>query len=152
MCIRDRLHCALETLQGLKLATVVFSDNYPDPGDRGKGWVERWLSAKVYLTTPEAAAFLGRDIPDPVAQLPARLERKQRARKAAKVQVPGEKLDTATADRLRALIAQRFPNQTKAAEHFGCSQAFLSQIVNRVRGPGAIAAKLKAFVDSPDPE
>ncbi len=146
----EALHCALETLQGLKLATVVFSENYPDPGDRGKGWVDRWLSAKVHLTTPEAAAFLGRDIPDPVAQLPARLERKQRARKPAKVQVPGEKLDTATADRLRALIAQRFPNQTKAAQHFGCSQAALSRALNRITAPAPqLAEKLKAFVDCP---
>ena len=143
----EALHTALETLQAMKLATVVFSENFPDPGARG--WVERWLSAKVHLTTPEAAAFMGRDIPDPVAQLPARLERKQRARKAVKVQVPGEKLDNATADRLRVLITQRFMNQTKAAEHFGCSQSFLSQVLNRQRGPGEIAAKLKAFVDSP---
>lgn len=146
----EALHCALETLQGLRLATVVFSKNYPDPGDRGKGWVERWLSAKVHLTTPEAAAFLGRDIPDPVAQLPTRLERKQRARKPVKVQVPGEKLDTAKADRLRALIAQKFPNQTKAAQHFGCSQAALSRALNRITAPApTLAAKLKAFVDSP---
>lgn len=145
----EALHCALETLQDMRLATIVFSANYPDPGDRGKGWVDRWLSANVHLTTPEAAAFLGRDIPDPVTQLPTRLGRKQRAQKPVAVKVPSEKLDKATADRLRAGIAQQFPNQTKAAQYFGCSQSALSRAANGINAPKPeLAAKIQKFLDS----
>ena len=129
----------------MKLATVVFSENFPDPGARG--WVERWLSAKVHLTTPEAAAFMGRDIPDPVAQLPARLERKRKARKPEPAP-PGERLDDTTAARLRAGIAQRFMNQTQAAQHFGCSQAALSKTMNGSHAPKPdLAAKIQKFLD-----
>lgn len=145
----EALHVALETLQSMKLvATVEFGPKYPDPGERGKGWVERWLNATITLTTPEAAAFLGRDIPEPTAKLPARLERKRQARKPGKAQ-PGERLDNATAARLRARIAQRFPNQRAAADYFGCSQPFLSLVANQRRGPGDFAAKIRAFLDSP---
>ena len=146
----EALHCALETLQGKKLATVAFGENYPDPGDRGKGWVDRWLPSKVYLTTPEAAAFLGRDIPDPLAQLSPSSERKKPAQKSVKAQPPSEKLTEPEAARLRALIAQRFPNQTLAARNFGCSQPALSRALNRITAPAPkLAAQFKAFMDSP---
>ena len=146
----EALHVALETLLGARLlAAVEFGPTYPDPGERGRGWVEKWLNATITLTTPEAAAFLGRDIPEPVAKLPARLERKRQARKSGTAQ-PGERLDNATAARLRALIAQRFRDQRKAAQHFGCSQSFLSLVANQRRGPGNFAAKIQAFLDSPE--
>ena len=146
----EALHVALETLLGGRLLAVVeFGPTYPDPGDRGKGWVERWLSATISLTTPEAAAFLGRDVPEPMANPPARLERKRQARKSGKAQ-PGELLDNAAAARLRARIAQRFPNQRAAADYFKCSQSFLSLVANQRRGPGNFAAKIRAFLDSPE--
>lgn len=146
----EALHMALETLQSMKLvAAVDYGPGYPDPGERGKGWVERWLKATITLTSPEAATFLGRDVSEPV-KLPARLERKRQARKAVKVQ-PGERLDDATAARLRARIAQRFPNQRAAAEYFGCSQSALSRAANGINAPKPeLAAKLKTFLDSPE--
>ncbi|MFZ1642717.1 MAG: hypothetical protein WAV07_15040 [Candidatus Contendobacter sp.] len=148
--IAEALHVALETLLGARLlAAVEFSPIYPDPGERGRGWVEKWLSATVTLTTPEAAAFLGRDVPEPMANTPARLERKRQARTSGKAQ-PGELLDNAAAARLRARIAQRFPNQRAAADYFKCSQSFLSLVANQRRGPGNFAAKIRAFLDSPE--
>lgn len=145
----EALHTALETLQSLKLvATVEYGAGYPDAGERGKGWVERWLSSSITLTTPEAAAFLGRDIPETTAKLPARLERKQRVRKLPRLK-PAERLDDATAARLRAGIAQEFPNQTKAAQHFGCSQSALSRAANGINAPKPeLAAKIQTFLDS----
>lgn len=145
----EALHTALETLQSMKLvATVEYGTGYPDAGERGKGWVERWLSATITLTTPEAAAFLGRDIPETTAKLPARLERKQRARKLPRLK-PAERLDDATAARLRAGIAQQFPNQTKAAQYFGCSQSALSRAANGINAPKPeLAAKIQTFLDS----
>lgn len=144
----EALHVALETLLAMKLvAHIAYGLGYPDAGDRGKGWVERWLSATVTLTTPEAAEFLGQDVPEPVKHLPARLERKRKAKKTP----PGEKLDTATAEQLRARIAQRFPNQETAAAYFGCTQSVLSRTINRVTAPGVeLATRIRAFVDSPE--
>ena len=144
---RERLEIALDTMLASKLAAAIeYNPNFPDP--IGRGWVERWLSATITLTSPEAAAFLGRDVPEPKAKLPARLERKQRAQKPAKPQ-PGEKLDEPTAARLRAEIAQNFPNQTKAAEYFGCTQSKLSRALARIFAPDPIlAVKLKTFLDS----
>lgn len=148
----EALHIALETLRGWRLvATVEYSPRYPDPGDRGKGWVERWLSASITLTTPEAVAFLGQTVPEPTVKLPARLEKKPRARKLEPV--PNERLDETTAANLRAAIAQRFPNQRKAAEHFGCSQSALSRAISRITVPSPeLAKKIKAFLDSLPPD
>ena len=146
---RERLETALDTMLASKLAAAVeYGPTYPGGAENGKGWVEHWLSATITLTTPEAAAFLGRDIPETTAKLPARLERKQRARKLPRLK-PAERLDDATAARLRAGIAQQFPNQTKAAQYFGCSQSALSRAANGINAPKPeLAAKIQTFLDS----
>lgn len=147
----EALHVALETLLSARLvATVEFGLTYPDPGDRGKGWVERWLNAPVTLTTPEAVAFLGQDKPEPKAKLPPRLEKKLQRKPEKR---PGERLDETTASRIRAAIAQRFMNQEQAARRFGCSQTMLSFVLNRKRAVSAeLAATFKAFLDSLEEE
>lgn len=143
----EALHTALETMQGMKLvAAVEYGPTYPDPGDRGKGWVDRWLSATITLTSPEAAAFIGRDTPAPTASIPARLERK---RKAHKRKLLGDMLDVETAARLRERIAQQFVSQRDAAQRLGCSQSMLSLVLNRRRAPGELAPKLQELLDSP---
>lgn len=143
----EALHVALETLLGARLvAAVEFGTTYPDPGDRGKGWVSRWLNATVTLTTPEAAAFLGQDKPEPKAKLPPRLEKKLQRKPDKR---PGERLDEVTANRIRAAIAQRFVTQEQAAAFLGCTQSGLSRVLNRNRTPSAeLAAKFKALLDS----
>ena len=51
----EYLQAGLTTLLQIGvLASYNFSSDYPEPGDRGRGWATRWLKAKVYLTTPEA--------------------------------------------------------------------------------------------------
>ena len=69
--------------------------------------------------------------------------------KPVKKLVKEQFLDTATAERLRAEISRQFPNQTQAAEHFGCTQSGLSRVLNRQRAPGLdMAGKIKTFLDS----
>ena len=64
-----------------------------------------------------------------------------------------ERLDDTTAARLRAGIAQRFMNQTQAAQHFGCSQSALSRAANGINAPKPeLAAKIQKFLDSLDSE
>lgn len=146
---KEALQVALETLLGARLVAMVeFGHTYPKHSEGKRGWVERWLNATITLTTPEAAAFLGRDTSEPAVQLPARLEKKLRAQKIEPAQL--KRLDEITAARLREAIAQRFLNQRRAARHFGCSQATLSKTVGRLTAPNPeLTTRLLAFLDSP---
>ncbi len=149
---RDRLETALETLLTVKLtAAVEYGPTYPDPGDREKGWVERWLSATITLTSPEAAEFLARDLPETpnARQLPPPRERKRRKKTNTPLEAP-VRFDEQTTATLRAYIAQNYPSHAAAAQHLGCSKTTLSFILNRAR-PAApkLAEKLQAWLDSP---
>lgn len=129
---------------------------YPDPGTRQKGWQDRWLDTPVFMLTPEAAERLAIDvlpIAEPAA-LPDKTARNRRGMgKPVKKLVKEQFLDTATAERLRAEISRQFPNQTKAAEYFGCTQSGLSRVLNRQRAPGVeMAGKIKTFLDGPAPD
>lgn len=128
---------------------------YPDPGTRQAGWQERWLDTPVYMLTPDAAEKLAIDGEVlPLIEPPALPGKRRKARgmgKPVKKLVKEQFLDTATAERLRAEISRHFPNQTKAAEYFGCTQSGLSRVLNRQRAPGVeIAGKIRAFLDSQD--
>ena len=145
----EALSAALETLLGNKLlASVQYGPTYPDPGDRGRGWSERWLTATVTMTTPEAAAILGQQPTEvPAGKVPPRLVKKRQARKPL---TPGERLDKTTAERLRARIAEHFLNQTQAAKHLGTTQSTLSRVLNRATTPKPeLMASIRAFLDSP---
>lgn len=145
----EALSAALETLLGNKLlASVQYGPTYPDPGDRGRGWAERWLAATVTMTTPEAAAILGQKPTEvPAGKVPPRLVKKRQARKTL---APGERLDKTTAERLRARIAEHFLNQTQAAKHLGTTQSTLSRVLNRATTPKPeLMARIRAFLDSP---
>ena len=129
---------------------------YPDPGTRQAGWQDRWLECPVYMLTPEAADKLAIDVL-PIAEpatLPDKTARNRRGMgKPVKKLVKEQFLDTATAERFRAEISRQFPNQTKAAEYFGCTQSGLSRVLNRQRAPGVdMAGKIKKFLDSQDGE
>ena len=129
---------------------------YPDPGTRQAGWQERWLDTPVFMLTPEAAEKLAIEvlpIAEPAA-LPDKTARNRRGMgKPVKKLVKEQFLDTATAERFRAEIARQFPNQTKAAEYFGCTQSGLSRVLNRQRAPGLdMAGKIKTFLDSQEGE
>ena len=133
------------------------ADNpYPDPGTRQAGWQDRWLDTPVFMLTPEAAEKLAIEvlpIAEPAA-LPDKTAWNRRGMgKPVKKLVKEQFLDTATAERLRAEISRQFPNQTKAAEYFGCTQSGLSRVLNRHRAPGVeMAGKIKTFLDSPAPD
>jgi len=145
----EALSAALETLLGNKLlASVEYGPTYPDPGDRGRGWAERWLASTVTMTTPEAASILGQKPTDvPAGNVPPRLAKKRQTRKSL---TPGERLDKTTAERLRARIAEHFPNQTQAAKYLGTTQSTLSRVLNRATTPKPeLAASIRAFLDIP---
>lgn len=132
------------------LASYDFSSDYPEPGDRGRGWVERWLSAKVYLTTPEAAALM--------AQLPQQTpipapERKRRIRGLGKVKKPlvrGQYLDAATVTAIYNGYKARNWTQATLAKELKVARPTLSNVLNGREAPSPeLAARIRAFLDSP---
>lgn len=145
---------AFEILQGCKaLATVEKGPDYPIEKARGRGWVERWLSAHITLITPEAAAKLERVIEPPPARLPPRLEKKRRNRGTGKPRrnlEPGQFLDAATVAAIYAAYRARNWNQGTMAKELKVARPTLSNVLNRREAPSCdLAARIRAFLDSP---
>lgn len=135
------------------LASYNFSSDYPEPGDRGRGWVERWLSAKVYLTTPQAAALM--EQAPPQTPLPAP-ERKRRIRGLGKVKKPlahGQYLDAATVAAVYHAYHARNWTQATLAKELKVARPTLSNVLNGREAPSVeLAARIRAFLGSPEPD
>lgn len=132
------------------LASYNFSSDYPEPGDRGRGWVRRWLSAKVYLITPKAAAQMEQTPPQ--IQRPAP-ERKRRIRGLGKVRKPlqrGQYLDAVTVAAVYHAYHARYWTQETLAKELKVARPTLSNVLNRREAPSCeLAARIRAFLDSP---
>ncbi len=120
---RDRFDEAMLLLQEARLfSSVRWPLGYgPGDSDRSRGWVNRWLEARVEIGLPNPA----------VEALPARsprgvLELLQPPRSA-----PAASLGPA----LRQAMSDRNISQTSIARYFGISQSYLSRIVNGERDP-----------------
>ena len=152
----EALQKALDTLQAQGvLATYGFGPTYPDPGDRGRGWSERWLAAEITLTTVEAAAMEQAALAG-TAKLPPQLEKKRRNRGTGKTRRPHEevqKLDTDTTAAIYAKYKGLNWTQETLAKHLGCKRPTLSNILTRREGPGIeLATRIRAFLDTPNDE
>lgn len=149
----DALQAALDTLleAGL-LASYTFGPTYPDAGDRGKGWSERWLTATLTITTPEAAA-LAAMVKAGTAKLPERLEKKRRNRGTGKPKRALEGKQYLSGEDIAAIYAAykaRNWSQATLAKHVKCARPTLSNILNKREAPSAeLAARIRAFLDSP---
>ena len=149
---RERLDAALALLKQVEaLVDYRYSDGYPDPGDRGKGWVDRWLSGSITLTAPEFEAL--ESDKDTVATLPPRWQRKRaRLGKPRKALEPGQALDEATVTRIRQTAAARNVLLKDLAAQLGVAKSTLSNVLNRREAPSCdLAARIRAFLDSPEP-
>ena len=149
----DALQAALDTLLGAGLlATYTFGPTYPDPGDRGRGWVERWLASTVTITTP-AAVKKTKEVEAGTATLPPRLEKKRRNRGTGKPKraLEGKQyLDGADIAAIYAAYKARNWTQLTLAKHVKCARSTLSNILNKREAPSAeLAARIRAFLDSP---
>lgn len=132
------------------LASYNFGSDYPEPGDRGRGWVRRWLSTKIYLTTPKAAARM--------EQTPAQThitapERKRRTRGIGRVKKPlqrGQYLDAATVAAVYHTYHARNWTQATLAKTLKVARPTLSNVLNGREAPSVeLAARIRAFLDSP---
>ena len=151
---RERLDTALAMLKECgALMEYRPSDDYPDPGDRGKGWVERWLSASITLTAPEFVT-LESDKEQQQAVIPPSWQRKRpRLGKPRKALEPGQSLDETTVNRIRQTAAARNLLLKALAEQLGVARSTLSNVLARREAPSAaLAAKIRAFLDSPEPD
>ena len=143
-------------LQMGMLASYNFSSDYPSPGDRGAAWSERWLSARVYLTTPEAAAKLNMNLPQATPAIPSISERKRRVRGLGKTKKPlarGQYLDAATVAAIYAAYKERNWTQQSLARELKIARPTLSNVLNRREAPSAeLAKRIRAFLEKPIPE
>ena len=141
-------------LQMGMLASYNFSSDYPTPGDRGAAWSERWLSAKVYLTTPEAAAKL-KMLPQAAPAFPGVPERKRRVRGLGKTKKPlvrGQYIDTATVAAIYEAYKERNWTQQTLARELKIARPTLSNVLNRREAPSAeLAKRIRAFLEKPIP-
>jgi DNA-binding XRE family transcriptional regulator len=130
------------------LACYNFSSDYPEPGDRGRGWVERWLKAKVYLTTPEALAKLEQE---PQQATPRLIKRRVRGLgKTKKPLVRGQYLDAATVAAIYEAYKSRNWTQATFAKELKIARPTLSNVLNGKEAPSAgLANRIRAFLDSP---
>ncbi len=135
------------------LASYNFSSDYPEPDDRGRGWSERWLSAKVYLTTPEAATKLKMNLPPVIPGVP---ERKRRVRGLGKTKKPlqrGQYLDAATIAAVYNAYKARNWTQATLAKELKIARPTLSNVLTGKESPSVdLAKRIRAFLETPVPE
>lgn len=153
----EALRTALETLQGAGLlAACSFGPKYPELGDRGRGWAERWLSATVTMTTPEAAALEKQQVVTTQKRLPAALEKKRRNRGTGKPKRPmtlGQYLDAETVAAIYSAYKARNWTQETLARELKIARPTLSNVLNKREPPsGELAARIRAWLDSPQPD
>ena len=153
----EYLQAGLTTLRQIgMLASYNFSSDYPTPGDRGAAWSDRWLSARVYLTTPEAAAKLGMNLLQATPTIPGGTERKRRIRGLGKTKKPlarGQYLDAATVAAIYEAYKERNWTQQSLARELKIARPTLSNVLNRREAPSAeLAKRIRAFLEKPIPD
>lgn len=139
---RERFDEAMLKLQEVGVFGRV---EWPDgctPGDldRNKGWVEKWLAARVQITLPEAPPELPKDKP-PALPLPRRQRKSQpRPRKPiAEQQVDGPAI--------RQARMERGWSQEALARYLDISTPYLSQVENGKRLPSkALVGRIYAWL------
>lgn len=150
----EYLQAGLTTLlqMGL-LASYNFGSDYPTPGDRGAAWSERWLSARVYLTTPEAAALMPQLPPQAIPGVPERKRRVRGLGKTKKPLVRGQYLDAVTVAAIYEAYKERNWTQQTLARELKIARPTLSNVLNKREPPSAeLAKRIRAFLDSPPPD
>jgi len=151
----ETLGLSLEALQsGGVLASFSYGPTYPDAGDKGRGWVERWLDATVHLTAPDAQAEMEKVANGTAKPRPRIIEwkKKQRqiAKKTRKPLEPGQNLDGETIAAIRKKTAEANLSITTLARELKVAQGTLSNVLNRKYAPSPeLAARIKTFLDSP---
>jgi len=135
---RDRLDEALLSLSDSHLfARLDWPDGYgPGDDDRQRGWVERWLDARIHLTlalpTLPAGGAVALPPAPPVALLPPPL--------------PAEE-QPITGQAIRRARAARQWKQEQLARHLGITVPYLSQIEGGRRQPSPqLMGRIRAWI------
>jgi len=148
------LQAGLTTLLQIGLlASYNFGSTYPCPKDRGAAWAERWLSAMVYMTTPEAAELIPQLPPQAIPGVPERKRRIRGVGKTKKPLTPGQYLDAATIAAIYEAYKERNWTQQTLARELKIARPTLSNVLNRREAPSAeLAKRIRAFLEKPIPE
>jgi DNA-binding XRE family transcriptional regulator len=136
--LRDRFDEAMLMLQRVGIFSVVsWPHQYgPEDSDRSKGWVQKWLQAKVSMTMPETAPSHQKSLraPSPAKRLP-----KGRAQ-AAPV--------APDLTQVRKLRVQAGWSQARLARHLKIDQSWISRIERGHPPSPEVAVKLNAWLAS----
>lgn len=133
----NRMDAALlEALEKLKecgrLATYHLGPTYPDPGNRGRGWVADWLKTEITLVTPTAAEALG-TLARPVVKKKPTVKRRRGPAQ------PEELLDVATCAAIKAKLGRLDMRgnwkQKTLARHLKISESMMTQLLKGGRAP-----------------
>ena len=108
-------------------------------------------------TCPDLLVFIGypyRDWEPQQAVIPPSGQRKRpRLGKPRKALEPGQSLDETTVNRIRQKAAARNLLLKALAEQLGVARSTFSNVLARREAPSCeLAAKIRAFLDSPEPD
>lgn len=141
---RERFDDALLKLKEAGVfANVEWLDGHgPGDADRSKGWLEKWLKAKIRFTLPEAPPELPKD--KVAALAPSRSRGRPKARRNTPAQE--QRIDGSA---IRAARSDRGWSQDALAEHIGVSRPYLSLIEQGKRLPSkSVESKLRSWMSS----
>ena len=144
--VRDRFDEAILALEHSGVfASVIWPDGFgPGDPDRYRGWVDRWLAARVLVSVKPVSGPDGSHAGSP-ARTPVRtLDKKRSART-----VPAPDCEAYDFRNLRAVRTDRGWTQRTLAERLGISPSLLSRIENGHTVPsGLLVQKLVTWLSS----
>jgi DNA-binding XRE family transcriptional regulator len=126
-----------------------------DAGDKGRGWVDRWLALSVRWTSSAAAARMKAAELETAqkAVIEQRVTKPKRPRgtgKTKKALAVAQYFDQTTINAIYAAYRGRNWTQMTFAKELGIARSTLSNVLNRREAPSPeLAAKIRAILDSP---
>lgn len=135
---------ALEKLKECgRLTAYSLGTTYPDPGNRGRGWVADWLKTEITLVTPTAAEALG-TLARPVVKKKPTVKRRRGPAQAQ------EHLDAETCTTIKAKLGRLDLlgwKQKTLARHLKVSESYMTYLLKGERAPSAdLAARLQDWL------
>jgi hypothetical protein len=151
---REALEAATATLEGAGLVALVeWPDEIgPDDVTRTKGWVERWLAARIRITGLEAHAKM---LAAPTPPAPKRIAPPPQP-KAGETACPAADVRHRTATDVDAPAIWRKLDslhwrQSTLAKHLDCRQNYLSRVMNgHTKASPEMAQRLRDFLATSD--
>jgi hypothetical protein len=158
MRTREALEAATATLEGAGLVALVeWPDEIgPDDVTRTKGWVDRWLAARIRITGLEAHAKMQeaheKRLAAPAPPKPKRIAPPTQPNAGNRPE-PGRHRTATDVDApaIWRKLAALYWRQSTLAKHLDCRQNYLSRVMNgHTKASPEMAQRLRDFLDTSD--